>query len=176
MPAHVVALCTTRLSVTVTATTCVMSGACSISPRSTISRPSTSVPMPRGPNQPMNSRSCARQIAANERDQHRDESDHEQRENRENHHPPIGVAPSDDHRVAAEHREHHQLQQLPGGIGYLSLGLGSRPPSDERERQAAGEGGDETAAVQAFSRCEAHQCDRESGQLRPGLAHPPAAS
>jgi hypothetical protein len=45
-------------------------------------------------------------------------------------------------------------------------------PADERERQAARECGDETAAVQTFSGPEAHQRDRERGQLSPGVAHP----
>ena len=45
----------TRLTVTVTTTACMIVVDCRISPRSTINNPRTRVPIPRGPNQPMNS-------------------------------------------------------------------------------------------------------------------------
>ena len=49
-------LCSSRLIVTATTTTWTITSASSIRPRSSTMRPSTTVPMPRGPNQPMKAR------------------------------------------------------------------------------------------------------------------------
>jgi hypothetical protein len=48
-------------------------------------------------------------VAAEQRGVNGDEPHHEQRDHREHDHPPAGVPPADDHGVAAEHREHHEL-------------------------------------------------------------------
>ena len=56
MPSGAVRLCSSRLIVTATTTTWTITSASSIWPRSSTIRPSTTVPMPRGPNQPMKAR------------------------------------------------------------------------------------------------------------------------
>ena len=110
IPGHAVRLCTTRLSDTVTATTWMISDSCSMLPRSTTSRPSTNVPMPRGPNQPMNTRSRSGTSLRSSASHTATRRTAEQRDDGEHHDAPTDVAPTHDHRIAAEHREDRQLE------------------------------------------------------------------
>ena len=76
-----------------------------------------SVPIPRGPNHPMNSVWRARKAASGERDDNRDDAHDQQRYDREQHHAPAGFAAGREDRKAAEDGEHQKLQRLCCRIG-----------------------------------------------------------
>ena len=151
MPSGVVRLCTTRLTVTVTTTACVIMVGLPDLASLDHQQPENQGADPARPEPADEQPAAGGQVAADQRGRHRDQAHHEQRDDGEKHHAPIRIAPSDEHGITAEHREHHQLQQLTGRVGHLRRYLRARPSHHHRVRQAARERGDESAAVQPLS-------------------------